>query len=188
MAATEESMELRGGSILHDDFGAPVLTEFPLGLPPTIGPLPRVNPFHESSTWPLYQVVKTVLNIPLLFLRLWLMVSFMAFAWVCIKVALLGVSDPLFKPFNRLRRFLLWSCRLVARAVLACMGYYYIPIKGKPAHRSVAPIIVSNHIGFVDPIFVFYRHLPVIVSAKENVEMPIIGMFLQALQVRIFCL
>lgn len=184
MATKEESAIPNGDSVLQDDFEAPVLAEFPLGLPPTIGPLPRVNPFHESNKWPLYEVVKTVLLIPLLLLRLWWMVSLMAFAWVCIKIALIGVSDPLFKPFNPLRRFLLWSCRLVGRGVLFCMGYYYITIKGKPAHRSVAPVIVSNHIGFVDPIFVFYRHLPVIVSAKENVEMPIIGMFLQALQVK----
>lgn len=168
--------------------GVDSVDEFPLGLPPTVGPEARVNPFHESSKWSLVQVIKTILLIPLLVLRLWTMFSLMAFAYLCIKIALINVSDPLFKPFNPLRRFLLWSCRLVGRAVLFTMGYYYIPIKGKPAPRSVAPVIVSNHIGFVDPIFVFYRHLPVIVSAKENVEMPIIGMFLQALQVGLLSL
>jgi lysophosphatidylcholine acyltransferase/lyso-PAF acetyltransferase len=157
---------------------------FPLGQRPTLGPEATVNPFHESNKWSLPQLIKTIVLIPLLILRMLCMVSLMAVGYVCIKLVLIGVSDPLFKPFSRWRRSLLWSVRLGARAVLFTMGYDYIPVKGKPAHRSVAPIIVSNHIGFVDPIFVFYRHLPVIVSAKENVEMPIIGMFLQALQVR----
>lgn len=156
---------------------------FPLGQRPTLGPEATVNPFHESNEWSIPQLMKTIVLIPLLIIRMVCMVSLMAVGYVCIKVVLIGVSDPLFKPFSRWRRSLLWSVRLGARAVLFTMGYYYIPVKGKPAHRSVAPIIVSNHIGFVDPIFVFYRHLPVIVSAKENVEMPIIGMFLQALQV-----
>lgn len=163
--------------------GADAVAEFPLGLPPAIGPEARVNPFHEANKWNLFQVIKIILLIPVLILRLLAMFCLMAVGYVCIKIALIGVSDPLFKPFNRVRRFLLWSCRLVARGVMFCMGYYWIHVKGKPAHRTEAPIIVSNHIGFVDPIFVFYRHLPVIVSAKENVEMPIIGMFLQALQV-----
>jgi lysophosphatidylcholine acyltransferase/lyso-PAF acetyltransferase len=163
--------------------GADAVGDFPLGLPPAIGPEARVNPFHEANKWNLFQVIKIIMLIPVLILRLLAMFSLMAVAYVCIKIALIGVSDPLFKPFNRVRRFLLWSCRLAARGVMFCMGYYWIHVKGKPAHRTEAPIIVSNHIGFVDPIFVFYRHLPVIVSAKENVEMPVIGMFLQALQI-----
>lgn len=128
-------------------------------------------------------MMKSILLIPLLLVRLVSMITIVAFGYVWIRICLIGVTDPLFKPFNPCRRFMLWGIRLVARAVMFTMGYYYIPIKGKPAHRSEAPIIVSNHIGFLDPIFVFYRHLPVIVSAKENVEMPIIGLFLQALQI-----
>lgn len=158
-------------------------SSFPLGERPTIGPEPSVNPFHESTKWSVAQLIKTILLLPLLVIRLISMVTLMAIGYVLIKVSLIGVTDPLFKPFNPWRRSLLWSVRVGARGILLTLGYYHIRIKGKPAHRSIAPIIVSNHIGFVDPIFVFYRHLPVIVSAKENVEMPIVGMFLQALQV-----
>ena len=170
-------------SSIEDQFEPSILPEFPLGQRPTIGPEAPVNPFHESLNWSIFQVIKSIVLIPLLIWRLVSMVTLMAFGYLFIRIALIGVSDPLFKPFNPLRRFMLWPVRLGARALLFTMGYYYIPIKGKPAHRTVAPIIVSNHIGFVDPIFVFYRHLPVLVSAKENVEMPIVDMFLQALQV-----
>uniref|UniRef100_A0A7I4FPL7 EF-hand domain-containing protein n=1 Tax=Physcomitrium patens TaxID=3218 RepID=A0A7I4FPL7_PHYPA len=176
--------------ILLNGLETPLLAEFPLGERPTIGPEAPVNPFHEpdggwktNNEWNYFQMMKSILLIPLLLVRLVSMITIVAFGYVWIRICLIGVTDPLFKPFNPCRRFMLWGIRLVARAVMFTMGYYYIPIKGKPAHRSEAPIIVSNHIGFLDPIFVFYRHLPVIVSAKENVEMPIIGLFLQALQV-----
>lgn len=56
-------------------------------------------------------------------------------------------------------------------------------MEGQCAPREVAPIIVSNHISFLEPLFVFYAHMPVIVSAKENAELPIVGVFLQALQI-----
>jgi hypothetical protein len=177
-----------GDSSLHGEFDDDagefgILPEFPLGPRPTIGPEAPVNPFHESSNWSVFQVTKSLLLLPLLIVRVVTLATLMAVGYVFIKLALIGVSDPLFKPFSPWRRFLLWPVRLGARALLFTMGYYYIHIKGKPAHRSVAPILVSNHIGFVDPIFVFYYHLPILVAAKENVEMPIVGMFLQALQV-----
>ncbi|KAG0578501.1 hypothetical protein KC19_4G027700 [Ceratodon purpureus] len=175
--------EFDDDSSVGDEFESSILPDFPLGPRPTIGPEAPVNPFHESSNWSIFQVIKSILLIPLFILRVVSMVTLMAIGYLLIKVALIGVSDPLFKPFNPWRRFMLWPVRLGARALMFTMGYYYIRIKGKPAHRSVAPVLVSNHIGFVDPIFVFYRHLPVLVSAKENVEMPIVGMFLQALQI-----
>ncbi len=158
--------------------------EFPLGDSPSLGPQSTVNPFHEPKNESVLQLLKTLLLLPLFLLRVVCLVTLMALGYVFIRLALLGVSDPLFKPFNRFRRTSLWTVRAGARAVLFTMGYYYIPVKGRPAHRSQAPIIVCNHISFVDPIFVFYRHLPVIVSAKENVEMPIVGVFLKALQVK----
>ncbi|CAM6038395.1 unnamed protein product [Sphagnum compactum] len=157
--------------------------EFPLGDSPSLGPQSTVNPFHEPKNKSVLQLLKTLLLLPLFLLRAVCLVTLMALGYVFIRLALLGVSDPLFKPFNRFRRASLWTVRAGARAVLFTMGYYYIPVKGRPAHRSQAPIIVCNHISFVDPIFVFYRHLPVIVSAKENVEMPIVGVFLKALQI-----
>lgn len=192
MATTDDDSSVRNGfdgdefdddSSVQDGFESSILPEFPLGQRPTIGPEAPVNPFHEPSTWSIFQVMKSILLIPLLVVRVVSMGTLMALGYLFTKIALLGVSDPLFKPFNPWRRFMLWTVRLGARALMFIMGYYYISVKGKPAHRSVAPILVSNHIGFVDPIFVFFRHLPVLVSAKENVEMPIVGMFLQALQV-----
>jgi lysophosphatidylcholine acyltransferase/lyso-PAF acetyltransferase len=183
MASTENTAMFTEDTSTLNSFTEANHAEFPLGERPTIGPEPPVNPFHESSTWNIPQVIKTILLVPLLVIRLLSMFALMMLGYICVKVAMIGCKDPLFKPFNPFRRLLLVSVRLIARGVMVAMGYYYIPVKGKPAHRSVAPIIVSNHIGFVDPIFVFYRHLPVIVSAKENVEMPIIGMFLQALQI-----
>lgn len=168
----------------ESDFGEyNILPEFPLGERPTIGPEPRVNPFHEPSNWSCIQILKSFILLPVFLLRVTAMIILMVFGYLFLKLALIGVTDPLFKPLSPWRRFLLWPVRLGARAVMFTMGFYWISVTGKPAHRSVAPIIVSNHIGFLDPVYVFYRHLPVIVAGKENVEMPFIGMFLRALQV-----
>lgn len=165
-----------------DEYDPKILPEFPLGERPAIGD-PPVNPFHERSNWSPIQRLKSILLFPLFLLRVVAMLTLMALGYLFIKLALIGVSEPLIKPFHPWRRFLLWPARLGARVVMFTMGYYYISVKGRPAHRSVAPIIVSNHVGFIDPIFVFYRHLPVLVAAKENVEMLVVGMFLHALQV-----
>lgn len=158
-------------------------SQFPLPRP-SIGPAAKINPFTSSFNNSPIEILKTVLMLPILVLRVILLLLFMVAAYVSVKVALLGVKDPLYKPFAPWRRALLVPIRLCTRGCLFCLGFVWIKVTGKPARREQAPIIVSNHISFIDPVFIFYRHLPVIVSAKENLEMPVIGVYLQALQVR----
>jgi lysophosphatidylcholine acyltransferase/lyso-PAF acetyltransferase len=66
--------------------------------------------------------------------------------------------------------------------LFAC-GYHWIHVKGKPAPRHEAPILVSNHVSFTDPLFIFFRHLPVIVTAHENLSIPVAGAIMLAMQV-----
>ncbi len=42
---------------------------------------------------------------------------------------------------------------------------------------------MSNHVTFADPLFIFFRHLPVIVTAHENLTMPVAGAIMKAMQV-----
>eukprot|EP00246_Nothoceros_aenigmaticus_P004252 TRINITY_DN15706_c0_g1_i1.p1 TRINITY_DN15706_c0_g1~~TRINITY_DN15706_c0_g1_i1.p1 ORF type:complete len:511 (-),score=73.70 TRINITY_DN15706_c0_g1_i1:249-1781(-) len=160
----------------------PFSSQFPLPRP-SIGPAAKINPFTTSFNNGTLETIKTVLMLPIFVLRVILLVLLMLIAYVSVKIALIGVIDPLYKPFPTWRRVLLVPIRLCARGCLFCFGFMWIKVKGKPATREQAPIIVSNHISFIDPVFIFYRHLPVIVSAKENLEIPIVGVYLQALQI-----
>ncbi len=87
-------------------------------------------------------------------------------SYIFIRLALLGMLDPFFNPRNWFKIMLLWSVKTCAIIVL---------FKGRLAHHSQVPIIVCNHISFMDPNFILYHDLPIIVFAKEDVEMPICG-------------
>ncbi|MCO5588556.1 hypothetical protein L7F22_042513 [Adiantum nelumboides] len=155
-----------------------------LPRPPPIGDDPNINPFADPRPpiTPL-RIVFFILMLPLVILRVLLLLIILVIGYISVKLALIGVKDPLFRPFPSWRRTLFWPVRIGVRAIMFFVfGYYWIPIKGKCAPRNVAPIIVSNHISFLEPLFVFYAHLPVIVSAKENAELPLVGVFLHALQ------
>lgn len=70
-------------------------------------------------------------------------------------------------------------CYLV---VLAC-SYHWIRRKGKPASRQIAPIVVSNHISYIEPIFYFYELFPTIVASESHDSIPFVGTIIRAMQV-----
>lgn len=64
-------------------------------------------------------------------------------------------------------------------------SYHWIKRKGKPARREVAPIIVSNHVSYIEPIFYFYELFPTIVASESHDSIPFVGTIIRAMQV--FC-
>jgi hypothetical protein len=48
----------------------------------------------------------------------------------------------------------------------------------------VAPIVVSNHVSFIDPIFYFYELFPSIVSSKSHDSIPLAGTVIRSMQVK----
>ncbi|KAH7277317.1 hypothetical protein KP509_39G045200 [Ceratopteris richardii] len=152
---------------------------------PSLGEDPNVNPFSDPRP-PItaFRVLFFVLMLPLFIARVLMLFVILIICYISVKLALIGVTDALFKPFPQWRRSLLWPLRIGVRAVMFFVfGYYWIPVKGKCAPRDVSPVIVCNHISFVEPLFIFSAHLPVILSAKENAELPLVGAFLEALQI-----
>ncbi|KAF3632376.1 Lysophospholipid acyltransferase LPEAT2 [Capsicum annuum] len=61
--------------------------------------------------------------------------------------------------------------------------YQWIRRKGKPAPRAIAPIVVSNHVSYIDPIFFFYELFPTIVASESHDSMPFVGTIIRAMQV-----
>lgn len=62
-------------------------------------------------------------------------------------------------------------------------SYHWIKRKGKPAPRELAPIVVSNHLSFVEPIFYFYELSPTIVASESHDSLPFVGTIIRAMQV-----
>lgn len=61
--------------------------------------------------------------------------------------------------------------------------YHWIKRIGKPAPRDVAPIVVSNHVSYIEPIFFFYELFPTIVASESHDSIPFVGTIIRAMQV-----
>jgi Ca2+-binding EF-hand superfamily protein/1-acyl-sn-glycerol-3-phosphate acyltransferase len=77
------------------------------------------------------------------------------------------------KPIPSCVRFILGlPIRVAMRLMLFCFGYYYISVKGSPASAAEAPMLVANHISFIEPLFLLYRCLPMSVGNHSMIMMP----------------
>jgi lysophosphatidylcholine acyltransferase/lyso-PAF acetyltransferase len=158
-----------------------------LGQPPEIILNETFNPFRNDSQFangsiPAYEILKMVVLLPVAVVRVLVFVASLLLGYLFTKVALFRAKNVLTRPFPQWRRSLMLPVRLFARVILFASGFHWIHITGKPAPREEAPILVSNHVTFADPLFLFFRHLPVIVTAYENLNLPIAGAITKAMQ------
>ncbi len=86
------------------------------------------------------------------------------------------------RPMPQWRRAVLYGVRLACRWILFALGFLWIDSRGSPADPREAPIIVSNHVTFVEPIYMMYAALPCAIGAVENLRMPVVGTIVRALQ------
>ena len=76
-----------------------------------------------------------------------------------------------------------FSCRImrkplrgIARAMLFCMGFHWVKVKGKLSSSEEAPILtVAPHSSFIDALALSVICLPSGVSRKENDSIPLVG-------------
>ncbi|KAK7382160.1 hypothetical protein VNO80_00894 [Phaseolus coccineus] len=146
--------------------------------PATLDPFRNGTPVVEG----LYEWVKTVLCLPVALLRLALFGMCLAVGYVATKVALEGWKDKE-NPMPKWRCRVMWITRMCARCILFSFGYQWIKRKGKPAPREIAPIIVSNHVSYIEPIFYFYELFPTIVASESHDSIPFVGTIIRAMQV-----
>ncbi|XP_074263238.1 lysophospholipid acyltransferase LPEAT2 isoform X2 [Silene latifolia] len=142
------------------------------------------DPFrnHTLKINGVYEWFKIVISIPLALIRLILFGLSLLIGYVSTKIALYGWKDR-HSPMPRWRSRLMWVTRLSARCILFSFGYQWIKRKGHPAPRDVAPIVVSNHVSYIDPIFFFYELFPTIVASDSHDSMPFVGTIIRAMQV-----
>ncbi|XP_047311352.1 lysophospholipid acyltransferase LPEAT2-like [Impatiens glandulifera] len=143
-----------------------------------------IDPFrnHTPKIEGFYEWLKIIIMIPIVFIRLLLFALFISIGFISTKFALGGWKDKQ-NPMPRWRCRLMWVTRVCARGILFSFGYHWIKRKGRPAPREIAPIVVSNHVSYIDPIFFFYELFPTIVSSESHDSIPFVGTIIRAMQV-----
>ncbi|XP_022147341.1 lysophospholipid acyltransferase LPEAT2 [Momordica charantia] len=143
-----------------------------------------MDPFRNStpSIDGVYEWVKIVVCIPIALVRLVLFGLGLLVGYVATKSALHGWKDRE-NPMPRWRCRLMGVTRLCSRCILFSFGYHWIKRKGRPAPREIAPIVVSNHVSYIEPIFYFYELFPTMVAAESHDSIPFVGTIIRAMQV-----
>lgn len=152
--------------------------------PPSLGSPSSIDPFrnHTPDIVGLYEWIKIVICLPLAVVRLVLFGLVLAVGFLATKLAIQGWNDR-HNPMPKWRCRIMLITRLCSRCILFCFGYHWIRRSGKPASREVAPIVVSNHVSYTDPIFFFYELFPSIVSSESHDQIPFVGTIIRAMQV-----
>ncbi|CAL0308182.1 unnamed protein product [Lupinus luteus] len=146
--------------------------------PLTVDPFRNNTPRLEG----VYEWVKVVVCLPLVVVRLVLFGLCLAVGYVATKIALGGWKDKR-NPMPKWRVGVMWVTRMCARVILFAFGYQWIKRRGKPAPREIAPIIVSNHVSYIEPIFYFYELFATIVASESHDSLPFVGTIVRAMQV-----
>ncbi|EPS65221.1 hypothetical protein M569_09556, partial [Genlisea aurea] len=144
----------------------------------TLDPFQNQTPKIEG----VYEWVKILVCLPIAALRLVLFGLCLVTGYLATLSALQGWKDRQ-NPMPKARFRVMWITRFCARGILFSFGYHWIKRKGKPAPREIAPIVVSNHLSYVEPIFFFYDLFPTIVSSESHDSMPFVGTIIRAMQV-----
>ncbi|KAL5792523.1 hypothetical protein ACOSP7_001117 [Xanthoceras sorbifolium] len=142
------------------------------------------DPFRNDTrkTIGVYEIVKIVVCVPIALARLVLFGLCLVVGFIATKLALQGWKDKQ-NPMPKWRCRIMWITRFSARCILFSFGYHWIRRKGKPAPREIAPIVVSNHISYIEPIFYFYELFPTIVASESHDSLPFVGTIIRAMQV-----
>ena len=80
------------------------------------------------------------------------------------------------------RRALYLPMRLAVRGVLFCLGFMWVSVKGDKAPSSEAPLLLPNHLGFVEPLYLMCRYGASHVAKAETKSIPVIGALSTAVQ------
>ncbi|KAG6546184.1 hypothetical protein Mapa_012219 [Marchantia paleacea] len=183
--------ERRNGLVLAEDAEAQEALESRfnhaitiLGEPPVLEKQAAIDPFKNKTPHirGLYEWIKTIVMLPVLVLRILLTALVLFVGLIATKTALAGYTQTE-DPMPKWRRRMFCVTRLCGRAVLFCFGFHWIRRIGRPAPREVAPIVVSNHVSFTDPIYHFWELLPVFVSSTSHDDIFMVGPIIRAMEV-----
>ncbi|KAE9463088.1 hypothetical protein C3L33_05004, partial [Rhododendron williamsianum] len=169
-------------------------------VPPTC----TIDPFrnHTPRIEGVYEWLKILVCVPIAILRLLLFGLSLLVGYLATKFALHGWKDkqnPMPKwrlPRTRALRMVNFDGgdvgRLLRNGILCSehkvmhkctVTYHWIKRRGRPVPRETAPIVVSNHVSYIEPIFFFYELFPTIVASESHDSIPVVGTIIRAMQV-----
>ncbi|XP_008592761.1 PREDICTED: lysophosphatidylcholine acyltransferase 2-like, partial [Galeopterus variegatus] len=147
-------------------------------------PPPVPNPFvQQTHIGAAKRVQIFILGIILLPIRALLIGLILLLAWPFAAISTACSSEKLTHPITGWRRKLTQSAlKFLGHAMFFSMGFI-VTVKGRIACPLEAPIfVVAPHSTFFDGIACVVAGLPSMVSRNENVQVPLIGRLLQAVQ------
>lgn len=145
---------------------------------------PTVDPFRNNTPKidGVYEWFKILVCVPIAAIRLVLFGLCLLVGYLATKFALHGWKDKQ-NPMPKWRCRVMWVTRICSRCILFSFGYHWIKRRGRPASRETAPIVVSNHVSYIEPIFFFYELFPTIVASESHDSLPFVGTIIRAMQV-----
>ncbi|KAM7059667.1 lysophosphatidylcholine acyltransferase 2 isoform 2-T2 [Molossus nigricans] len=147
-------------------------------------PPPVPNPFVQQTRMGAARRIQSFfLGIILVPVRALLLAFVLLLAWPFAAISTMCCPEKLTHPITGWRRKIAQPVlKLLGRAMFFSMGFA-VRVKGKIASPAEAPIfVVAPHSTFFDGIACVVAGLPSMVSRNENVQVPLIGTLLRALQ------
>ncbi|XP_004600722.2 lysophosphatidylcholine acyltransferase 2 [Sorex araneus] len=147
-------------------------------------PPPVPNPFvQETRVGAARRIQIFFLGIILLPIRAFLIAFILVLAWPFAAIPTACCPEKLTHPLTGWRRTVtLPVLKFLAHALFFVMGFM-VSVKGKMASAAEAPIfVVAPHSTFFDGIACVVAGLPSMVTRSENMQVPLIGRLLQAIQ------
>ena len=148
----------------------------------------RVNPFINTTPGApsACEWVKIALLLPLAIVRVLLALVFIVIGAPFAYLSLVGYDpgpDPsLPVPLSCWRKALYLPMRLAVRGILACLGFMWVSVKGNKVPSSEAPLLLPNHMGFVEPLYLMCRYGVSHVAKAETKSIPVVGALGRAVQ------
>ncbi|KAK2491329.1 hypothetical protein MC885_018407 [Smutsia gigantea] len=147
-------------------------------------PPPVPNPFVQQTRMGAARRIQNFcLGIILLPIRALLLALILLLAWPFAAISTVCCPEKLMHPITGWRRKITHPVlKLLGQAIFFSMGFI-VTVKGKIASPVEAPIfVVAPHSTFFDGIACVMAGLPSMVSRYENVQVPLIGRILRAVQ------
>lgn len=143
------------------------------------------NPFAYHSREDFWTKLKVAVGaVTLLPLRLLLVVPLPFIGAAFTKIVLLGANLKSETPLPAWRQNALrFVLRRLTRLFLFGLGFHKIELEGRPAPFEEAPIVVANHMSFVDPLFFIARQLPSAIAKDAVGKLPLFGTMARSMQV-----
>jgi len=140
----------------------------------------------------LYEIIKlSLFGVTLAPVRILAFILILVSCFCVSKLSVIGLSKAdLTEPLAPWRLRLQMPIAYLGRLMLFVFGFYWIAVRGKPASRKEAPIVVANHQCMVDGFFfnsamIGLEAPPTLcspVAAGENLQIPFLSACLNACQ------